>query len=489
MNRILTVLGAGAIGALIASSAHAAPVVNKGDVAWVLTSAALVVMMAVPGLALFYGGLVRSKNMLSVLSQVFACVVLAAIMWVLFGYSMAFTGGSGETAPYFGGFAKAMLKGVTAESLTATFSIGAALPEYAFIVFQMAFACITPALIVGAFAERVKFSAVMLFMAGWLTFAYFPIAHMVWYWAGPDAISDAAKALAAATAGGKEDAIKAATDALAAVQADAGYLFGMGALDFAGGTVVHINSGIAGLVGALIVGKRVGFGKESFMPHSLTMSMIGAALVWVGWIGFNAGSALEANGVAALAFMNTCAAAAGAAFVWMLIEWTLHGKPSLLGMITGAVAGLVAITPAAGLGAPGTSLLLGGAASLVSFYFCSTVKQKLGYDDSLDVFGVHGVAGIIGAIATGIVADPALGGAGIFDYTANGGAGAAAATYDAMAQVIIQTKAVGITILWSGIVSAVLFIILKYTIGIRVTTDQEREGLDLASHGERAYNM
>lgn len=465
------------------SSAHAAPVVNKGDVAWVMTSAALVVMMAVPGLALFYGGLVRTKNMLSVLTQVFACVVLAAVMWILFGYSMAFTGG--ET-PYVGGFSKALLAGITPDSITATFTIGAALPEYVFIIFQMAFACITPALIVGAFAERVKFSAVFLFVAGWLVLAYFPIAHMVWYWAGPDAISDAAKALAEAKG---QPAIAAATEALAKVQADAGYLFGLGALDFAGGTVVHINSGIAGLVGAIMVGKRIGYGKESLAPHSLTLSMVGAALVWVGWIGFNAGSALEANGVAALAFVNTCAAAAGAALAWMLLEWVHHGKPSLLGLITGAVAGLVTITPAAGFASPATSILLGAAAAPISYLFCSTVKQALGYDDSLDVFGVHGVAGIIGALGTAIVANPAYGGAGIFDYTANGGAGAVASGYDMMAQLIIQAKAVGVTILWSGVVSIVLLFILKHTIGLRVSSDEEREGLDLASHGERAYNI
>ncbi len=468
--------------------AYAAPVVNKGDTAWVLSCAALVVMMSIPGLALLYGGLVRTKNMLSLLMQVFACVVLIIILWILYGYSLTFTQGTGVLAPYFGGFSKVFLQGVTVDSVVSTFTVGTALPEYAFIVFQMTFACITPALVVGAFAERVKFSAVLWFLAGWFTLSYIPVAHMAWYWAGPDAIADAAKTLAAAQVSGKIEAIALAQSALNATQADSGRMFGMGLLDFAGGTVVEVNSGAAGLVAALIVGKRVGYGREVLAPHSLTLSMVGAALIWVGWIGFNAGSALEANGVAALAFINTCAAAAGAAFIWMLLEWQQHGKPSLLGLITGAVAGMVAITPAAGLGAPGTSIVLGALASGVSYVFCSTIKHKFGYDDTLDVFGVHGMAGVVGVIATGIVAAPSLGGAGIMDYAANGGAGAMAANYNIAAQVWIQTKAVFITALWSGLVTAGLLYVLKATVGLRVSRDEEQEGLDLAAHGERAYN-
>jgi ammonium transporter, Amt family len=432
-----------------------ADMVNKGDVAWMLTSSVLVLMMSVPALALFYGGLVRTKNMLSVLMQVFMIVSIAALVWVGWGYSMAFTSGS----PYVGGFSKVLLMGVDASTLAATFSNGVYLPEYVFIIFQMTFACITPALIVGAFAERVKFSALMIFTVIWLTLVYFPIAHMVWYWAGPDF--------------------------LPAAPTDYGLLWGMGALDFAGGTVVHINAGIAGLVGCLIIGKRTGFGKEATPPHSLTMTMIGASLLWVGWFGFNAGSNLEANGITAVAFINTFVATAAAAVAWAIVEQIHHGKPSLLGAVSGAVAGLVAITPASGFAHPGTAILLGFVVSPACYFFVSYVKNKLKYDDTLDVFGIHCVGGIIGAIATGIVADPSLGGQGWIDYTA---AVAKAGEYDMVGQVITQCKAVAVTLLWSGIGSAIIFFVLDKTIGLRPTVDAEREGLDLSSHGERAYN-
>jgi ammonium transporter, Amt family len=432
-----------------------ATMVNKGDTSWMLISSALVLMMSIPALALFYGGLVRTKNMLSLLMQVFMVVSIAALVWVSWGYTMAFTSGG----PFIGGFGKAFLQGVDATTMAATFSNNVYIPEYAFVVFQMTFACITPALIVGAFAERIKFTPLMLFVVAWLTLVYFPIAHMVWYWAGPDFLPDA--------------------------PTDAGYLWGMGALDFAGGTVVHINAGIAGLVGCIIVGKRLGFGKEATPPHSLTMTMIGASLLWVGWFGFNAGSNLEANGVTALAFINTFVATAAAAVSWAIVEQLRHGRPSLLGAVSGAVAGLVAITPASGYAAPMTAIVLGLIVSPICYLFVSTVKNALKYDDTLDVFGIHCIGGIVGAIGTAVVADPALGGQGFFDYTVFP---AAVGTYDMGAQLITQIKAVLITLLWSGGVSAVLFYILKLTIGLRPADDAEREGLDLSEHGERAYN-
>ncbi len=432
-----------------------AEMVNKGDTAWMLVSSALVLMMSVPALALFYGGLVRTKNMLSLLMQVFMIVSIASLVWVCWGYSLAFTGGS----PYIGGLSKAFLMGVDASTFAATFSNGVYIPEYVFVIFQMTFACITPALIVGAFAERVKFSALMIFVVAWLTVVYFPIAHMVWYWAGPDF--------------------------LPANPTDAGLLWGMGALDFAGGTVVHINAGIAGLVGCLMIGKRVGFGKEATPPHSLTMTMIGASLLWVGWFGFNAGSNLEANGVTAVAFINTYVATAAAAVSWALVEQFRHGRPSLLGAVTGAVAGLVAITPASGFAAPMTAIVLGLVVSPICYFFVSTVKNMFKYDDTLDVFGVHCVGGIVGALGTAIVADPRLGGQGFFDYTVMP---AVVAPYDMAAQLITQVKAVSITLLWSGIGSAILFFVIDKTIGLRPAEDAEREGLDLSSHGERAYN-
>ncbi|MEG3088468.1 ammonium transporter [Sphingomonas sp. PB4P5] len=437
-----------------------AAMVDKGDVSWMLISSALVLMMSVPGLALFYGGLVRTKNMLSVLMQVLTIVCVASLVWVCWGYSMAFTNG-GDLNSYVGGFSKVFLKGVDTSTFAATFTNGVYLPEYVFVIFQMTFACITPALIVGAFAERIKFTPLIIFVVAWLTIVYFPMAHMVWYWAGPDFLS--------------------------ANTADAGLLWGWGALDFAGGTVVHINAGIAGLVGCLVIGKRLGYKTEAMPPHSLTMTMIGASLLWVGWFGFNAGSNLESNAVTAVAFINTFVATAAAGIAWAVVEQIVHKKPSLLGGVSGVVAGLVAITPAAGYAAPMTSIVLGAVASIVCFFFVTTVKNKFGYDDTLDVFGIHCVGGIVGALGTAIVASPALGGQGYFDYTVMPAAFHPEA-YDIGAQMLTQAKAVGVTLLWSGVVSAVLFTILKATIGLRPTAEVESEGLDINEHGERAYN-
>ncbi|MEJ0091993.1 MAG: ammonium transporter [Methylocella sp.] len=473
-------------------AAAPAPVPNKGDTAWMLVSTALVLMMSVPGLALFYGGLVRTKNMASVLSQVFMIVALVSIIWVVYGYSLAFTEGSHDAFPllgtnwnaFIGGFDRAFLKGVDPSTNVATFSNGVVIPEYVYMAFQMTFACITPALIIGSFAERMKFSALIVFIALWVTFIYFPIAHAVWYWAGPDALGDAAKALAAAT----DDASKASAQAaLAAVQANAGYFNQMGALDFAGGTVVHINAGIAGFVGCLVLGKRIGYPREVGPPHSITMSMIGASLLWVGWFGFNAGSNLESNGTTALAFVNTFVATSAATLSWMFVEWAIKGKPSLLGMISGAVAGLVAVTPASGFAGPMGSIVLGLVVGAVCFFFVDYVKRWGGYDDSLDVFGVHCIGGIIGAIATGILVAPALGGVGLTDYTIKPGE-ASPGNYDMAAQLLIQGKTVLFTLLWSGIGSLILYKIVDLVIGLKVRKDAELEGLDITSHGERAYN-
>ena len=459
-------------------AAAAAPTVNKGDVAWMLTSALLVLMMSVPGLFLFYGGLVRAKNMLSVLMQVAYSVCIVGLIWVLYGYSLAFTGGS----PFIGGFSKAFLSGVTGESLAATFSVGVAIPEWVYIAFQMTFAMITPALIFGAFAERMKFSAVVLFVPLWVTFVYFPVAHMVWYWAGPDAIDAAAKAVAAAADGTAKTAAQAALDA---VLADAGYIFSLGAIDFAGGTVVHINAGIAGLVACIMVGKRLGYGKEALSPHSLTLTMVGASLLWVGWFGFNAGSALEANGTSALAFINTWLATAAATVSWVFAEWLIKGKPSMLGAASGAVAGLVAITPAAGFVGVVGALVLGLLAGVVCLWGVNGLKRLLGADDSLDVFGVHGVGGILGAVLTGVFAAPSLGGTGIWDYVTN----AVAPEYSIGDQVIIQLTGVGTTIIWSAVVSLVAYKLVDMFIGLRVPEEEEREGLDVTSHGESAYHL
>ncbi|MEW5964517.1 MAG: ammonium transporter [Pseudomonadota bacterium] len=465
-----------------AMPALAAPTVDKGDTAFMMIATVLVLLMTIPGLALFYGGMVRTKNTLSMLMQVFTIVCLVNVIWVLYGYSLAFTGG-GELNSFVGGFSKAFLAGVDATTMAATFSNGVAIPELVYVCFQMTFAAITPALIVGAFAERMKFSALILFTILWVTLVYFPIAHMVWYWAGPDALADAAKALAAAGADKKAEA-QAALDA---VVADAGLLFSWGAIDFAGGTVVHINAGIAGLVGALILGKRIGYRREAMPPHSLTLSMVGAAMLWVGWFGFNAGSNLESNSTAALAMANTFIATAGAGLSWMLAEWIAKGKPSLLGLISGVVAGLVAVTPASGFAGVMGSLVLGLVAGVVCFIFSVGVKNLLGYDDSLDVFGVHAIGGILGAIGTGILASPDLGGSGILDYVSKPGE-AIVAPYDMVAQVITQSKAVGVTILWTGIGSAVIYLLVNLIVGLRPAEDKEREGLDVTDHGERAYN-
>ena len=484
-------IGLAAFLSIIAATAMpvfaADPVVNKGDTAWMLVASALVLLMTVPGLALFYGGLVRTKNMLSMLMQVFAIVCVVAILWVLYGYSLAFSSGASFNA-FIGGFSKAFLniapeKKTILDATVATFSNGVVIPELVYVAFQLTFACITPALIVGAFAERMKFSALLLFTVLWVTLVYCPMAHMVWYWAGPDALGGAAKTVASATG----DAKTVAEAALAAATADAGYIFQLGAIDFAGGTVVHINAGIAGFVGALMIGKRIGYGREAMPPHSLTFTMVGAALLWVGWFGFNAGSALEANAVAALAMINTFVATAAAGLAWMFAEWAIKGKPSLLGLVSGAVAGLVAVTPASGYAGPMGAIILGLVVGVACFVFCTSVKNAFGYDDSLDVFGVHCIGGIIGAIGTGILVNPQFGGTGITDYVVKPGEGVVA-DFVMATQIWAQVKAVGITIAWSGIGSAIIYKLVDVIIGLRPTTDQEREGLDVTAHGERAYN-
>jgi Amt family ammonium transporter len=443
-----------------AAPAAAAPVPNKGDTAWMSMSTILVILMTIPGLALFYGGLVRSKNMLSVLMQVMMVFSLITVLWVIYGYSLAFTASN----PFFGTLDKLFLKGVTPDSIAATFSKGVVLPELTFIAFQGTFAAITACLIVGAFAERIKFSAVLLFSALWFTFAYLPIAHMVWYWDGPDAITDA--------------------KSLEAVTANAGFMWAKGALDFAGGTVVHINAAIAGLVGAYVLGKRVGYGKEAMPPHSLPLTMVGASLLWVGWFGFNAGSNLEANGIAALAMINTVVATAAAALAWSAGEALMRGKASMLGAASGAVAGLVAITPACGFVGVGGALVIGVVAGLLCLWGVNGLKKMLGADDSLDVFGVHGVGGIVGALLTGVFAAPSLGGTGICDYVANkcgewGGIGS---------QVWIQAQGIFWTVVISGVVAFIAYKIVDLTIGLRVAEEEEREGLDITSHGETAYS-
>jgi Amt family ammonium transporter len=440
---------------------EAAPSLSKADNAWVLVATCFVILMSIPGLALFYGGMVRAKNMLSVLMQVFTVFSLISVLWVVYGYSVAFT----EGGAFFGSLSKVFLSGVTPDSLGATWNKGVYISEMVFVVFQGAFAAITCALIVGAFAERIKFSAVLVFCVIWFTFSYLPMAHMVWYWAGPDAYTSA--------------------DAAAAAGATAGWLFQKGALDFAGGTVVHINAGVAGLVGAFLIGKRIGYGKESMAPHSLTMTMIGTSLLWFGWFGFNAGSALEINGIAALALLNTWVATALAAVAWTLAEWVLRGKPSVLGAASGAVAGLVAITPACGFVGVGGALVIGLSAGLVCLWAVHNLKRMLNVDDSLDVFAVHGVGGILGAILTGVFASPDLGGVGVWDYVAN----TVAEGYSIAAQVKIQAISVVTSIVWSGVVAFIAYKLVDITIGLRVSTEEEREGLDVNSHGEKAYSM
>lgn len=439
----------------------AAPLVpNKGDTAWMTTATALVIFMTLPGLALFYGGLVRSKNMLSVLMQVFVVSALIYILWAVYGYTLAF-GGDGA---FIGTLDKLFLKGVTTESVAATFSKGVVIPELTFVAFQATFAAITCALIVGAFAERIKFSAVLAFSVLWFTFSYLPMAHMVWYWAGPDAISDAAS--------------------LEKVVGAAGFLWAKGALDFAGGTVVHINAAVAGLVGAYVVGKRIGYGKEAMAPHSLTLTMVGAAMLWFGWFGFNAGSNLEANGLTALAFINTLLATAAATLAWITGEALTRGKASMLGAASGAVAGLVAITPACGFVGPMGAIIIGLVGGFACLWGVNGLKRLLGADDSLDVFGVHGVGGIVGAILTGVFASPSLGGTGVYDYVTN----AVAEGYSIGTQVWIQTQGVLVTIVWSAVVSFIAFKLVDLVIGLRVSEEDEREGLDISSHGETAYN-
>lgn len=463
MKRLFSVLALSSTAAFSAptfAQEVVAPTVNKGDTAWMIVATLLVALMVIPGLALFYGGMVRAKNMLSVLMQVFVIFALMAVMWALYGYSVAFTEGNA----FFGGLSKAFLSGITPDSLAATFTKGAYIPEYIYVAFQLTFAGITPALIIGAFAERVKFSAVLLFTVIWFTFAYLPMAHMVWYWAGPDAYTDSAAAEKAA--------------------ATAGFLFQKGALDFAGGTVVHINAGIAGLIGCLLIGKRIGYKKEFIAPHSLTMNMVGASLLWIGWFGFNAGSNLEANGLAALVFVNTLLAAAAATLAWVGAEWMIRGKPSMLGATSGAVAGLVAITPACGWAGPMGSIALGLVAGAACFWSVTAVKHALGYDDSLDAFGVHGVGGILGALGTAIVANPALGGTGVWDYVSN-----SVADYDTLTQLTSQAWGVGVALVWSGIVSLIAFKVVDGLIGLRVSEVTEREGLDVAEHGETAYHL
>ena len=460
---------AGAVGmATVAFAADAPaaapppPVPNKGDTAYMMLSTVLVLSMIVPGLALFYGGLVRAKNMLSVLMQVMVGASMIFVLWAIYGYSLAFTGGS----PFFGGLDKAFLAGITAESVAATFSRGVVIPELMFVAFQGTFAAITCALIVGSVAERIKFSAVLLFLVIWFTFAYIPTAHMVWYWDGPDAIK------------------VGDPKSLEAVVAAAGALWAKGALDFAGGTVVHINAGIAGLVAAYMVGKRVGYGKEPMPPHNLVMTMVGAAMLWVGWFGFNAGSNLEATGVAALAVTNTLFATAAAIVAWTLGESIFRDKPSMLGAASGAVAGLVAITPAAGFVGITGALVIGLVAGFVCLWGVTGLKKMLKADDSLDVFGIHGIGGIIGAILTGVFAAPSLGGTGVFDYVAD-----KVGEYSISAQVAIQTEAVITTVILSGVVSVVALFIVKMVMGLRVSEEEEREGLDVSSHGEKAYYM
>ena len=448
------------------AAAAAAPAVpNKGDVAWMLTSTALVLLMSIPALALFYGGMVRSKNMLSMLMQVFVVFSLITVLWCIYGYSLTFTEGNA----YFGGLDRLFLKGTFDSakgeySMAATFSKNTPLYELVYVGFQATFAAITCCLILGAFAERAKFAGVLVFMVLWFTFSYIPIAHMVWFWPGPDAFTNA-------------ETVKKATDA-------SGLIWQWGALDFAGGTVVHINAGIAGLVGAYVVGRRIGWGREALTPHSLTMTMIGASLLWFGWFGFNAGSALEANGSAALAFMNTFLATACAVLSWTFLEWMFKGKPSMLGAASGAVAGLVAITPAAGnVGIPG-AFVIGAAAGAVCLWGVSGLKRMLKVDDSLDVFGVHAIGGIAGALLTGIFNSPDLGGPGSVTDWITGKTG-----YPGyMEQLMIQAKAVGVTLVWSGVVAFISYKIADLLVGMRVTEEEEREGLDIRSHGETAYN-
>lgn len=449
-------------------AAVAAPVPDKGDTTWMLVSTVLVLLMIVPGLALFYGGLVRQKNMLSMLMQVGVVTVIGMIAWLFWGYSLSFSDG-GSLDKFIGGGGRLFLQDVTPASTVATFSTGVVIPELVFMAFQMTFACITAALVLGGVAERMKFAAVVIFAILWPLLSYYPLAHMVWWWAGPDAVAAA-----------PNDPIQA------------GLLWGFGALDFAGGTVVHINAGIAALMGALILGPRKGFGTEPMPPHSLTLTMTGAGLLWVGWFGFNAGSNLEANGYAALAMVNTLVATAAAGISWVATEWVTRKRASALGLASGLVAGLVAITPAAGFAGPVGAVILGLVVSPVCVFFCSKIKNALKYDDSLDAFGIHAVGGIVGAIATGLLVNPAWGGAGVVDYTTCGLDGDVStcdtAAYVLSTQVMAQVKAVLVAVGWSAVASSIVFFLIKYTVGLRSSVESEEEGLDISEFGERAYH-
>lgn len=485
-------------------SAFAAASINKGDTTWMLLATALVIFMTVPGLALFYGGMVRSKNVLSVLMQVFVVFSLLAILWVIYGYSLAFTNGSA----FIGSFDKAFMSGVTISSMAATFSKETYIPEYAFLAFQMTFAAITPALIVGAFAERMKFSAILLFMVIWFTFSYLPMAHMVWWWAGPDCLTLSAEAIdtvkacvgeAAATdflaklAATTDDAGKARVlaDYAAAANASNGWLFNKGALDFAGGSVVHINAGVAGLVCAIMLGKRLGYGKEAMAPHNLTVTAIGTGMLLLGWIGFNAGSNLESNGLTALVVVNTVLGAAAATLAWCLGEWLTRGHASFLGAASGMIAGLVAITPACGWVGPMSAIVIGAVSGFVCLFAVVWLKKKLGYDDALDVFGVHGIGGMVGALLTGIFVNPnwvgGWAGMGVTDYLATD-TSTKVAEFALGAQMTAQIYSVLTAVVLSAVVSVIALYICKFTVGLRVDEQSEREGLDLSSHGERAYS-
>ena len=501
-------MGLGLAALMPATQAFAAASVNKGDTAWMLVATALVVLMTYPGLALFYGGLVRSKNVLSVLMQVTTCFCMIAILWVLFGYSLAFTNGSGALAPFIGGWSKAFLAGVNPSTMAATFSKETYLPEYVYVIFQMTFACITPALIVGAFAERMKFSAVIIFLAIWFCFSYLPMAHMVWWWAGPDAYTLSAANLdnvklavgdsaaqdffAKLAAAGADKAkiaevLSAYSDAVGAAN---GWLFNKGAIDFAGGSVVHINAGVAGLVCALMLGKRVGLNKEPMAPHNLVTTLLGTGLLFFGWFGFNAGSNLEANGYAAVAFLNTILGTAGAALAWSFGEAITRKQASLLGAASGAVAGLVAITPACGFVGPMGAIIIGVLAGFVCLTAVVKLKPLFGYDDALDVFGVHGIGGILGALLTGIFVNPNMGafsGQGIVNYLAVD-TSTATADYSFSGQLYAQTVDVLTAIILSAVVSYIACLVCKYTVGLRVDEQSEREGLDISSHGERAFS-
>jgi Amt family ammonium transporter len=468
----LSLLAAGTAWAQEAGITVPEPTVDKGDVTWMMVSTMVVFLMIIPGLALFYSGLVRTKNALSVLMQVGTVTVIGMILWALVGYSLAFTTGPTATLDQFiGGTARLFLNDAgtdLSDNLVATFSTGIYLPELVFVVFQMTFACITASLVLGGLAERVKFTGVVLFAIIWPLLVYYPMAHMVWWWPGPDLVASGTPAVG-------------------------GFIWNFGALDFAGGTVVHINSGIAALVGAIVLGKRMGYKKEPMPPHSLMMVLIGTGLLWFGWFGFNAGSNLESNYYSVLAMANTFLAPAAAGFAWVMTEWLTRGKASLLGLCSGIVAGLVAVTPAAGFSGPVGAIILGLIAGPVCLFACSALKSALGYDDALDVFGIHGIAGIIGAIGTGFLVNPAWGGAGVVDYVNCSEAGAVlsvcpVATYNLATQVTAQIKGVLVTLVWSGVGSLIVFGVLKVLGLLRVKEEEEQEGLDITAHGEAAYH-